>query len=65
MIPRRPSNLFRSRRAALLWAAGVLLTAVATVGFGPVPGGNATDATGLVVENADLQALKAVIEGTR
>lgn len=35
MIPRRPSSLFRSRWNALLWAAGVIVTTVTTVGFGP------------------------------
>jgi hypothetical protein len=68
MLPRRPANLFRSRWTALLWAAGVLLTAVMTIGFGPDAGpgnGAMVDATGAPVQDADLKALQSAIEGMR
>ena len=68
MIPRRPSALFRSRWTALLWAAGVIAMAVFTIGFGPPAGSNQAnpiDVTGAPVSEADLKALKAVIEGAR
>ena len=61
MLPRHPSRIFRSRWAALLWAAGVLFTAVTTIGFGDTAdaGHNAalTDAAGSAVSNADLAVL--------
>ncbi|WP_157084616.1 hypothetical protein [Sphingomonas pituitosa] len=68
MLPRRPSALFRSRWAALLWAAGVLWTAVSIVGVAKspvagVPVENATDALGQPVDNADLALLRNVIGG--
>ncbi|WP_333573405.1 hypothetical protein [Sphingomonas sp.] len=67
MLPRRPSALFRSRWAALLWAAGVLWTAVSVAGVGKVPAAasaeNATDALGQPIDNADLELLRNVIGG--
>jgi hypothetical protein len=69
MLPRRPAALFRSRWAALLWAAGVLWTAVSLVGVG---GGkpqaaasqdNAVDALGAPIDNADLAVLHNAIGG--
>ncbi len=66
------SKLFRSRWAALLWAGGILWTAVDVAGFAPVRStGNATavaapaptDATGEVVENSDLATLASVMNG--
>ena len=62
-------KLFLSRWAALLWAAGIVWTAVDTVGFGPpahapatVTGNTTsapddTDATGAMVNAADLAIL--------
>jgi len=72
MFPSRLSRIFRSRWAALLWAAGVLWMAVEVAGFG-TGAGNAkqadtdnastlTDATGTPVSDADLAALKNIIE---
>nr|WP_315381921.1 hypothetical protein [uncultured Sphingomonas sp.] len=68
MLPRRPSALFRSRWVALLWAAGVLWTAVSVAGVGKspapaVPVENATDALGQPVDNEDLALLRNVIGG--
>lgn len=68
MLPRRPSALFRSRWAALLWAAGVLWTAVSVAGVGTShapapPTENATDALGQPVDNAGLAVLRNVIGG--
>ncbi|SFK34991.1 hypothetical protein SAMN03159338_3976 [Sphingomonas sp. NFR04] len=68
MLPRRPSALFRSRWAALLWAAGVLWTAVSVAGVGTshipaVPTDNATDVLGQPVDNEDLALLRNVIGG--
>lgn len=61
MIPRRPSNIFRSRWKALLWAAGVLFTAVTFVGMGDKESHQASaalqDATGANVSDADLAIL--------
>lgn len=61
MIPRRPSRIFRSRWAALFWAAGVLFTAVTFIGFGDKESHQAAaalqDATGANVSDADLSTL--------
>lgn len=65
-------KLFLSRWSALLWAGGILWTAVDTVGFGPpakapaaaAPTDNAvdqTDATGTVVNSDDLAVLANAI----
>ena len=63
-------KLFLSRWSALLWAAGILWTAEDFVGFGPsveTPNqaavANETDATGVVVDNADLAILANVMKG--
>ncbi|WP_010187529.1 hypothetical protein [Sphingomonas sp. PAMC 26605] len=62
-------KLFLSRWSALLWAGGILWTAVDTVGFGPAaktpatveatPANTAdqTDATGTVINSDDLAVL--------
>lgn len=61
-------KLFRSRWAALLWAAGILWTAVDTVGFAPARTSAANeatpvDATGAPVDNGDLAILANVMTG--
>ncbi|WP_213981278.1 hypothetical protein [Sphingomonas sp. dw_22] len=66
MIPRNPSKIFRSRWSALLWAAGVIFTAVTTIGFGSAkpeakPESALTDVTGTEVSNADLAVLRNFI----
>ncbi|UZK65607.1 hypothetical protein [Sphingomonas sp. M1-B02] len=63
MLPGRPSRIFRSRWAALLWAAGILWTAITVIGFGSstpdVPPETAlTDDSGAEVSNADLAVLR-------
>ncbi|MBC9033213.1 hypothetical protein IAG41_12510 [Sphingomonas sp. JC676] len=65
MLPRNPSKIFRSRWSALFWAAGVLVTAVTTIGFGSAktdakPGAESalTDDSGAEVSNADLAVLR-------
>jgi hypothetical protein len=68
MLPRRPSAIFRSRWAALLWAAGVLWTAVSVAGVGQssntaAPADSAVDALGQPIDNADLDLLRNVIGG--
>ncbi|MDG2533275.1 hypothetical protein P6144_06425 [Sphingomonas sp. HITSZ_GF] len=67
MIPRRPSRIFRSRWAALLWAAGVLFTAVSFIGLGDKESHRAAaaleDATGTNVSNSDLAVLQNLIDG--
>lgn len=67
-------KLFLSRWAALLWAGGILWTAIDTVGFGPPAHdpkqavGNTTaapddtDATGMAVNSADLAILANVMK---
>ncbi|NWO96495.1 hypothetical protein GY976_25530, partial [Escherichia coli] len=61
MIPRHPSRIFRSRWAALLWAAGVIFTAVTFIGFGDKESHQAAavieDATGTNISNSDLAVL--------
>ena len=65
-------KLFRSRWAALLWAGGILWTAVDVAGFAPARSTDnttaaapaaPTDATGEVVENSDLAILASVMNG--
>lgn len=68
MLPRRPASLFRSRWAALLWAAGVLWTAVSVAGVGNAPSHavtaeNATDVSGQPIDNDDLALLRNFIGG--
>ncbi|NIJ21876.1 hypothetical protein FHS95_003587 [Sphingomonas naasensis] len=61
MVPLRPARLFRSRWAALLWAAGVIFTAVSFIGLGDSEShaveSKLVDATGVDVSNADLAVL--------
>ena len=61
MIPRHPSRIFRSRWAALLWAAGVIFTAVTFIGFGDKESHQAAavieNATGTNISNSDLAVL--------
>ncbi|OAN66248.1 hypothetical protein [Sphingomonas sp. TDK1] len=68
MLPSRPAALFRSRWAALLWAAGVVWTAISVAGMGdaaksPAPVKHATDALGQPIDNADLDALRNALSG--
>ena len=57
------ARLFRSRWAALIWAGGILWTAIDVAGVAPAktaPGNSAsapTDATGAMVGNDDLAIL--------
>jgi hypothetical protein len=62
------ARLFRSRWAALIWAGGILWTAVDVAGYAPSrqPDNQAaitapTDATGEAVQNSDLVALAAAL----
>lgn len=63
------AKLFRSRWAALLWAGGILWTAVDVAGYAPskAPENAAvatdTDATGEVVQNGDLAILASMMNG--
>ncbi|MEO7691811.1 MAG: hypothetical protein ABIS51_21185 [Sphingomonas sp.] len=65
------AKLFRSRWAALIWAAGILWMAVDVAGYAPArkdPTANATapadtDATGEVVQNSDLEILAGIMNG--
>lgn len=69
------AKLFRSRWAALIWAAGILWTAVDVAGYGPerktdvaanasTPADKTdTDATGDAVQNEDLAILAGVLNG--
>ena len=66
------AKLFRSRWAAMIWAAGILWTAVDVAGFSS-PDAPATiistattpdqDATGVAVDNSDLAILANVMQG--
>ncbi len=66
------AKLFRSRWAALIWAAGIIWTAVDVAGYAPARKTDAvtnsaapapTDATGEVVQNSDLAILAGVMNG--
>ncbi|MEG3124741.1 hypothetical protein [Sphingomonas sp. GB1N7] len=66
------AKLFRSRWAAMIWAAGILWTAVDVAGFSSPDApatNNATaaapdqDATGVTVDNGDLAILANVMQG--
>ena len=62
------AKLFRSRWAALIWAAGILWTAVEVAGVSPdapaTQNASAdTDATGMAVNNSDLAILASVMNG--
>jgi len=69
------AKLFRSRWAALIWAAGILWTAVDVAGSAPEHKADAaasasasadtaaTDATGDAVQNDDLAVLAGMLNG--
>ena len=65
------AKLFRSRWAALLWAAGMLWFAVDVAGFSKpdVPANNSTEAaastdvTGTPISNSDLAIFESVMNG--
>ena len=61
------AKLFRSRWAALLWAAGILWFAIDVAGFGEpdAPAVNAapTDVTGAPFDNSDLAIFASVMNG--
>ena len=69
MVPRNPSRIFRSRWAALLWAAGIVFFAITSIGLGDKETAaveNATgitDVTGAAVSNADMATLANIIGG--
>lgn len=62
-------KIFLSRWSALLWAAGILWTAVDVAGVAPsatttnTSEANETDATGVEVNSADLALLANVMTG--
>lgn len=61
-------KIFRSRWAALLWAAGIVWTAydVAEANapkHAAVPHAQPTDATGAAVSAADMKVLKGLLDG--
>ncbi len=63
-------KIFLSRWSALLWAGGILWTAVDVAGFAPAAApanetapDNQTDATGVAVDNDDLATLANVMKG--
>lgn len=66
----RTSTIFRSRRMALLWAGGIIWTAVELAGSAPRDAspaegaGNAatTDAAGAPVDPAQLNQAAAILE---
>lgn len=64
------AKLFRSRWAALIWAGGILWTAIDVAGYAPAPrqghqtaAAVPTDATGEAIQNSDLIALAAALNG--
>ncbi|MDB5707555.1 MAG: hypothetical protein JWN66_4671 [Sphingomonas bacterium] len=65
------AKLFKNRWAALLWAGGILWTAVDVAGYAPAKhvdnateaAAAPTDATGEVVQNSDLAILASVMNG--
>jgi hypothetical protein len=71
------AKLFRNRWSALIWAGGMLWTAVDVAGFAPAKSqdnsiqaadaapeaGAQTDATGEAVKNSDLAILAGVMNG--
>ncbi len=65
MLPTPTARVFRSRRAALWWSFWVIVAAVLFVPWGsdapPENAAVATDATGEVLRNADVEALAAVL----
>ena len=68
MLPIRHRSIFRSRWVALLWAAGIIYTAVQVATpneTAPANGADAvvTDATGAPVDEQQLKALEQAING--
>jgi hypothetical protein len=65
MVPLRPARLFRSRWAALFWAAGVIFTALTTIGFGDSESkkvqSTLVDATGADISNSDLAVIENLL----
>lgn len=65
MIPLRPARLFRSRWAALFWAAGVIFGAVSFIGLSDSESrtveSKLVDATGVDVGNADLAVIENLL----
>jgi hypothetical protein len=62
------AKLFRSRWSALIWAGGILWTAVDVAGYAPSRQSDnqaiiaaPTDVTGEAVQNSDLVALAAAL----
>ena len=65
------AKLFKSRWSALIWAGGILWTAVDVAGYAPASqpdnktvAAAPTDATGEAVQNSDLVALAAALNAT-
>lgn len=66
MLPRRPSQIFRSRWAALLWAGGVIWAAVSVAGVDTHAHPSATNAASadsdeVPVNQADVALLRNII----
>jgi hypothetical protein len=65
MVPLRPARLFRSRWAALFWAAGVIFTAVTTIGLGDSESekveNTLIDATGANISAPDFAAIENIL----
>ena len=61
------AKLFRSRWSALIWAGGILWTAIDVAGYAPSrqpdnqTAAAPTDATGAAVQNSDLIALAGAL----
>lgn len=63
MFPFRTSSIFRSRWMALLWAGGIIWTAINVAGSPPVGGGNQmTDATGTPVTPEQMKQTEQILE---
>lgn len=68
MLPMKNSTIFKSRWFALLWAAGIIWTALDVAGVGGDSGdtnneaaSGITDATGAPVDNQQLEQLGAAL----
>jgi hypothetical protein len=68
MLPRNPSQMFRSRWRALWWATGVCVSAVMFVGLGSHQTEKAvaasTDVLGQQVDDKDLKELMKVLNAS-
>lgn len=63
MFPFRTSSIFRSRWMALLWAGGIVWTAINVAGSPPAGGGNQmTDATGAPVTPEQMEQTTKILE---